>query len=164
MTPGEITFRTVPCQADSVAIRAIVASTGVFRSDEVDIAVELIDERLQKGIASGYFFVFAEIAGIVVGYTCFGPIPCTIASFDLYWIAVAKEHHGKKIGSRLMQETEKHIITMSGKNTYIETSSRSDYLSTRTFYLRQGYVHEATINNFYDDGDDKLIYSKSLRK
>ena len=164
MPPCTITFRTVPREEDIEAIRSIVASTAVFRSDEIDVAVELIEERLRRGIASGYFFVFADEGNRTLGYTCFGPIACTVASHDLYWIAVAKEHHNRKIGSALMAETEKHIRTMGGKRVYIETSSRSDYQATRGFYLRHGYAVEATIRNFYDDNDDKVIYSRELRE
>ena len=159
----EIVFRTVPKSEDQVAVRSIVKSTGVFRPDEIDIAEELIEERLRRGIESGYYFVFAEQAGIVVGYTCFGPIPCTVSSYDLYWIAVLKQHQGKKIGAGLVAETEKHVATMGGKHVYIETSSRADYTDTRQFYLRQGYEQEALIKDFYDDGDDKLIYSKAVQ-
>jgi len=162
MNIKEISFRTVPRSDDAVAIGAIVQSTGVFRHDEVDVAVELIEERLKRGIESGYYFVFAEHAGVVVGYTCFGPIPCTVASYDLYWIAVAKDLHGKKVGTGLIGETERHIGTMGGKRVYIETSSRADYLPTRHFYTRHQYLLEATIKNFYDDNDDKQIYSKEL--
>lgn len=158
----EIILRTDPEASDISAIRSIVTSTGVFRPDEIDVAVELIEERLRRGIASGYYFVFAEENGRVIGYTCYGPIACTVSSHDLFWIAVEKEQHGKKIGSALMVETEKRIRAMNGKRVYIETSSKSDYGATRYFYERHGYAVEAVIKNFYDDNDDKMIYSKEL--
>src|SRR3977135_447998 len=72
--------------SDSNAVRSIVDRTGFFRPDEVDVAVELVDEHLKRGTASGYHFVFAESEGVVVGYACYGPIVCTVSSFDLYWI------------------------------------------------------------------------------
>jgi ribosomal protein S18 acetylase RimI-like enzyme len=162
MQLSTITFRTTPRQADISAIRSIVTSTAVFRPDEISVAVELVEERLHRGTASGYYFVFADVKDSTIGYTCFGPIACTVASYDLFWIAVAKEFHGQKIGSALIGETEKHIIAMGGKRVYIETSSRSEYQATRGFYLRYGYRSEATIKNFYDDRDDKVIYSKEL--
>lgn len=155
-------FRDELRETDKDEIRAIVASTGVFRSDEVDVAVELVEERLRRGVESGYFFVVAEIDGVVVGYTCYGPIACTVSSHDLFWIAVQKELHGRKIGSELMAQTERCIRNMGGKRVYIETSSKTDYLPTRGFYLRHGYIAEATIRNFYDCNDDKVIYSKEL--
>lgn len=162
MQPVELTLRTDPGESDITAIRSIVTSTGVFRPDEIEVAVELIEERLQRGIASGYYFVFAEENGRIIGYTCYGPIACTVSSHDLFWIAVEKEQHGKRIGSALMVETEKLIRAMGGKRVYIETSSRTDYGATRYFYERHGYAIEATIKNFYDESDDKVIYSKEL--
>ena len=56
-------FRTEPKPDDIAAIRRIVASTGFFRPDEIAVAVELVEERLARGLeASGYHFVFAEDA------------------------------------------------------------------------------------------------------
>ncbi|MBN1307407.1 MAG: GNAT family N-acetyltransferase [Chitinispirillaceae bacterium] len=158
----KISFRTVPCEADIEAVRSIVTSPGVFRPDEIGIAIELIEERLRRGIASGYHFVFAEENGAPIGYTCFGPIACTVASYDLFWIVVAKQYNGIKIGSALMVETENQIRTMGGKRVYIETSSRSDYGAARRFYQRHGYAVEATIKNFYNDNDDMVVFSKEL--
>jgi len=159
-----ITLRTDPEKSDIAAIRSIVTSTNAFRPDEIDVAIELIEERLSRGTASGYYFVFAEENDTPVGYTCYGPIACTVASHDLFWIAVDKNRHGKKIGSLLMAETEKLIRSMGGKRVYIETSSRADYDATRHFYHRHGYIVEAHIRNFYDDNDDKIIYSKELAR
>ena len=163
MRSPEIILRTDPKETDIEAIRSIVTSTGAFRPDEIDVAVELIEERLRRGTASGYYFIFAEENGTPVGYTCYGPIACTVSSHDLFWIAVDKSRHGKKIGSLLMKETEKLVVAMGGKRVYIETSSRSDYGATRHFYRDHGYGVEAVIKNFYDDNDDKVIYSKEIR-
>ena len=46
--------------ADIGRVREIVESTGFFHSKEVDVAVELVEERLRRGDESGYFFAFAE--------------------------------------------------------------------------------------------------------
>jgi len=78
-----LTFRTELTPADLAAIRSLVESTGVFNQVELDCAVELADERLKEGPASGYHFVFAELDGRVVGYACYGPIALTVGSYDL---------------------------------------------------------------------------------
>ena len=163
MLPPSVSFRTIPCEGDIIAIRSIVTSTNAFRPDEISVAVDLVKERLRIGIASGYHFVFAEENNDIIGYTCFGPIACTVASYDIFWIAVAKGHHGRKIGSALMAETEQLITAMGGKRIYIETSSHSTYQATRGFYQHHGYTIEASIKNFYDENDDKIIYLKDLR-
>ena len=74
-------------------------STGVFSAVEVDVAVELVEVQAENAEQkSDYHFVFAEGEnGRVAGYTCYGPIALTAASYDLYWIAVDKSMHGRKI-------------------------------------------------------------------
>ena len=57
-----LTFRTTPENLDIERIREIVVSTKFFYDHEVEVAVELIDERLKLGESTGYYFVFAEFA------------------------------------------------------------------------------------------------------
>lgn len=75
---SEWSFRDTVVQADRSSVREIVRSTGFFSAEEIDVAEELVCEHLQKGPASGYLFVFAQSPdGQVLGYACYGPVPCT---------------------------------------------------------------------------------------
>jgi GNAT superfamily N-acetyltransferase len=159
---GQINFRLELQPDDRNRVREIVTSTGVFSPVEIDVAVELVDERLDKGLPSGYFFVFAERDGRTLGYTCYGPIALTEASYDLFWIAVDKSFQGQKIGQLLLEKSEELIRKAGGRQIYIETSNRAQYHPTRAFYLRSGYQQEALLKDFYGPGDDKVIYSKML--
>jgi ribosomal protein S18 acetylase RimI-like enzyme len=156
-------FRNDVQSEDRRRVRELVASTGVFSPVEEDVAEELVAERLAQGPASGYHFVFAEQNEKTLGYTCYGPIPLTLGSYDLYWIAVDKNLHGQKIGQRLLQETERLILAAGGRHVYIETSNRHQYAPTRGFYLRNGYQQAALLKDFYAPGDDKVIYWKEIR-
>jgi GNAT superfamily N-acetyltransferase len=162
MTENTTTLRYDVRPEDRENVRRLVDSTGVFSPVEIDVAVELVDERLERGLESEYFFVFAEQEGRAVGYTCYGPIPLTAASYDLYWIAVDKAMHGQKLGRTLLEKSEELIRQVGGKRVYIETSNRHHYAATRGFYLRCGYRQAALLDNFYADGDDKVIYVKDL--
>jgi GNAT superfamily N-acetyltransferase len=158
----DITLRDAVEPRDRDAVRSIVVRTGFFRPDEVDVAVELVEERLARGQASGYHFVFAELNGGVVGYACYGPIACTAVSFDLYWIAVdpCSQRHG--IGRRLMAAVESRIAAAGGERIYIDTSGRPQYAPSRAFYERNGFRCEAQLADFYGPGDDRMIYDKVL--
>ncbi|MEN6458013.1 MAG: GNAT family N-acetyltransferase [Thermoguttaceae bacterium] len=162
MTEQPIELRCEVRPEDRQAVRRLVESTGVFSPVEVDVAVELVDERLNKGPESGYHFVFADDGGRAVGYTCYGPIALTAASFDLYWIAVDKSLQGRKIGRLLLDRTKDLIRQMGGRHVYIETSNREQYAPTRGFYLRCGCRQEALLKDFYASGDDKVIYAIEL--
>lgn len=145
---------------DRDVVRSIIERTSYFRSDEVDVAVELVEEHLHRGIASGYHFVFAECNGAVVGYACFGPIACTVASYDLYWVAVDPVQQGQGIGRQLIDAVETQIIAAGGCRVYIDTSGQPKYAPTWRFYERSGFRCAARLLDFYAPGDDRLIFEK----
>jgi ribosomal protein S18 acetylase RimI-like enzyme len=145
---------------DLKSVRAITESSGFFYAEEVDTAVELVEERLAKGLSSGYRFIFAEKGGKTLGYSIFGPVACTKSSYDLYWIAVDAETRGGGFGTLLLTESEKRIKALGGTRIYVETSSRPLYEPTRAFYLARGYVEEARLKDFYGPDDAKVIYIK----
>ena len=157
-----IEYRHTVEHADPARVGAIVASSGFFNAEEIEVAVELVVERLAKGEKSGYYFVFAEMDGRTVGYACFGPISGTLCSFDLYWIAVDNSLRTKGIGGELLRKAEEAIGAMNGRRIYVETSSRKLYEPTRAFYVRNAYRLEATLEDFYAPGDAKLVFEKVL--
>jgi GNAT superfamily N-acetyltransferase len=141
-------------------VREIIASSGFFSAAEADIAVELVDVRLAQGVQSGYYFLFAELDAEVVGYTCFGPIPGTLASYDLYWIAVRPAYQGLGLGTTLLIRSEQTIVELGGRRIYIETSSRPLYAPTHAFYCAREYRQEGYLTDYYAPGDAKIIYVK----
>ncbi len=158
-----MTFREEVKEPDIQHVREIVESTGFFYDYEVRVAVELVEERLAKGLESGYYFIFAEQAGKVVGYSCFGAIPCTQGSYDLYWIAVHKDSQAQGIGKMLLKKTEGSISRLGGRGIYVETSSRPQYEPTRQFYLHNQYQQEALLKDFYAPHDHKVIFIKRIK-
>ena len=159
----DITYRTDVRPSDRNDVRQIVESTGFFSEAEIGIAVELVEERLSKGQESGYHFLFGELTGRIIGYTCFGPIPATVSSYDIYWLAVHVDFRRSGIGKSLIEKTEEAIEKQGGQRIYIETSSRDQYRTTRMFHRACGYREEAVLKDFYAPGDDKVIYVKAIR-
>lgn len=155
-------FRAEARNSDIESIRAITEGTGFFRPDEVDVAVELVQERLVKGESSGYHYWFAEVGGELAGYVCYGPTPCTIGSFDLYWIVVGSAFQGRGLGTRLMNRCELSAVKMGCGRMYVETSGKEQYQPTRRFYEKAGYFQAAVLSDFYDIGDAKIIFQKNL--
>lgn len=162
-SPLAVTLRDAPREGDIAGVRTMAEATGFFRPDEVEIAVELVSDRLERGPSSDYCFVLADDEeGRLVGYTCYGEIGCTIGSYDLYWIVVAPDQQGRGLGRLLLAETERRIRDLGGRRVYIETSSLEKYAPTQEFYLRCGYGLEARLEDFYQPGDAKLVYARSL--
>ena len=147
---------------DPARVYALAAATGFFTAEEAAIARELAEERLTRGVASGYHFLLAEEAGELFGFACFGPIPCTRGAYDLYWIVVRPDRQGGGLGRRLLTAAEARIAAAGGRRVYIDTSSRPQYAPTRAFYRACGFREEALLAGFYDQGDGKTIFCKVL--
>lgn len=155
-------YRDNILEQDAETVRSIVSSTGLFNGEEVDIAVELVEERIRRGARSGYYFHFACRDSQVLGFSCLGPIPGSYRRFEIYWIAVDALYQGMGIGKTLIQKSEQTIRDMGGVKVYIESSSREEYGPAHAFYQNRGYVKISTLKDYYSIGDSKVIFMKSL--
>jgi ribosomal protein S18 acetylase RimI-like enzyme len=151
--------------ADLPRIEEIVTAAGNFNPAEIATAMELVNEAIAKGEASGYEIIVAERQGSasgVEGYACYGATPLTEGVYDLYWIAVHPQAQRRGAGGALMRHVEEDVQRRGGRMLMIETSSREGYEATIGFYRGIDYTLQARIKNFYHVGDDKLIFSKEF--
>jgi acetoin utilization deacetylase AcuC-like enzyme/GNAT superfamily N-acetyltransferase len=149
---------------DPEGIRRLVKATGFFNASEIEVAGELAEERLARGESSGYHFLVVESEGELAGYACYGPVPMTVSSFDLYWIAVDPKFQGRGLGRMILADVEKRVKSAGGTRIYVETSLRSQYETTRTFYEKNGYRLESILDDFFAPGDGKATYSKKFEQ
>ncbi len=158
-----LSWRITPKVSDLAAVRDIIESSAFFSAEEVAVAIELVEERLQRGEAGGYRFIFAERVGRVFGYACYGPIAGTKASFDLYWIAVHETIRRQGLGAKLLRRVERAVAVAGGGDIYVETSSRAQYRPTRAFYAHHAYRRAAFLPGFYGPDDGKVVYVKRIK-
>lgn len=150
-----------PRAHDRSRVRPMVAATERFRPDEIDVAVEVFDDATREpGV--DYHALGAYQDDRMVGFTLFGPVPCTTATWDLYWIVVDPELQRHGVGRQLLASTESAIRAAGGRLIVVETSSRPDYAATRRFYEAVGYRRAAEIADYYTAGEALVVYSKHL--
>jgi ribosomal protein S18 acetylase RimI-like enzyme len=149
--------------ADRATVADLIVSAGNFNQAEIDCALELVDIYLTDETQIDYHVVVAEDpASRVHAYACWGPVPLTRGTFDLYWIATAPNARGRGYGRALMTYVENKALVMNGRLLAVETSSKASYASTVEFYRRLGYSETSRIRDFYDVADDKIIFVKKL--
>ena len=149
-------------EADRDRIEGITRSVGLFREDEVAVALEVFDEATGGAPSNTYSVLGAESDNRLAGWICWGPTPCTVGTYDLYWMAVDPELQGTGVGTALLTEMERRLEGIA-RLIVVETAGRPDYAATRAFYRARGYQPTATIPDFYAPGDDQVVFVKSVR-
>ena len=142
-------------------MRDALSSCGVFRQEEIAVALELMDIFLHQPQQQDYhFFSCANERDTAVGYICIGKRPMTHGTFDMYWIVTDPAYQGRGAGSMLNAYAEEFVRLKSGTLLLAETSSLESYTSTRAFYLSRGYSELARIKDCYARHDDLITYGK----
>ena len=157
-TTAPITLRPL-ADSDRPAVEAITRAAGVFREDEIPVALEVF-----QATAAGndtYEGLAAERDGRLAGWISWGPTPCTLGTYDLYWIVVDPVCQGEGVGTLLLRAMERSLAGR-GRLIVVETAGRADYAPTRAFYEKHGYTAAARIPDFYEPGDDQVTYTKSI--
>jgi len=147
---------------DREAILQLLEGTGAFQLHELAVAMELVDVALTKPVQQDYHPYVMEDERGVAAYACFGRNPMTRFAYDLYWLATRSDKMKQGYGRAMVQFVEQEIRRQGGRLLVIETSSKENYGGSRTFYERIGCQLVARLPDFYDEGDDRIIYYKRL--
>jgi len=145
--------------ADRARIEEITRAVGLFREVEIPVALEVFDAAVAG--SPDYNALGAELDSRLVGWISWGPTPCTLGTYDLYWMAVDPEHQGAGVGTALLQEMESRLADKA-RLILVETAGRADYTATRGFYQGRGYTPVAMIPDFYAPGDDQVVFVKRV--
>src|SRR5271154_4286691 len=122
--------------ADTDALIAIAAGTGVFKPIELVALGEVLSDYHASSREHGHISVTLELNGKPAGFAYYAPAAMTDRTWYLYWIFVSKNIQAKGIGAQLLAFAEKDILATGGRVFLIETSSLPSYQPTRNFYLK----------------------------
>ena len=149
---------------DRAPILDVARDVGVFDAEEVAVVAELFDGYLRDPIQSGYNFLTdrAPESGAVLGFACWGPTSLSRGAADLYWIATARHAQGRGVAARLFQAVEEKVRSAGRWLIVIWTSSRPEYEAARNFYQRMGCDTACQLVDFYDHGDDLVVFVRRL--
>ncbi len=149
--------------ADRARVEAMTRAIPLFRPEEIPVALDVFNAAIGVGrpADSDYETAGAEVDGVLTGWICWGPTPCTQGTFDLYWIVVDVASQGQGIGGALVEEMERRIAGRA-RLVVVETAGRPDYEPTRAFYAARGYRVASTIADYYAPGDDLVVFVKRV--
>ena len=147
-------------RTDTPALVAIAEKTQVFKPHELVALREVLDDfHDEPGEHHAYTL---ETNEKIMGFVYFAPTAMTDRTWHLYWIFVDKNTQAKGLGTRLLHFAEAKIKEAGGRLLLIETSGLPYYQLTRAFYLKHGYDLDATLHDYYEDGDNMNVFRKRL--
>jgi ribosomal protein S18 acetylase RimI-like enzyme len=150
-------------EKDRAKLLSMLIRTRAFTSEEMNVAMELIDIVLKDPIQKDYkIHCMVDHQDQPIGYICYGPAPMTRGTFDLYWIAVDPDFHKLGIGSELLVFLEKLIRELGGRMIIADTSTIPQYERTRSFYIKNGFREVARVPDYYHPGNDRITFCKRL--
>jgi len=147
---------------DAEPLQKILEITPEFNVKDTACCSECLADFFAGG--ETYRFICAENYGKINGFACYGKDTIADNVIEVYWVVVAPQYRKKGIGRLLLSYIEDAAAAENARMISIETESDPTYAGTRSFYERCGYRLEASVKDFYREGDDKLIYAKRLKK
>jgi ribosomal protein S18 acetylase RimI-like enzyme len=143
---------------DLKRLKEVIDSTGLFPSALLD---DMTNDFFTNQDTSEIWLT-KEVDNIPVAVVYCAPERMTEGTFNLYLIAIDQKFQGKGIGSEMMTYIENLLREKGIRILIVETSSLPEFELTRQFYDNLGYTREAVIREFYQEGEDKVVFWKKL--
>ena len=144
-------------RADLPLVAPILDATGLFPSDMLaDMA-----EPWLAGEAPHHWLV-AAAGETVLGFAYAEPERMTEGTVNLLAIAVDPARQNGGVGTALVAALASRLVAAGNRVLIVETSSLEGYTATQAFYAALGFTREARIRDFYQDGDDKIVFWKRI--
>lgn len=145
--------------ADVPDLKEVLDTSELFPSEYLD---NMLTDYFTNPDTEEIWFTAVDDSNkkIAIGYCV--PEKLTNATYNLLAIAVHKQFQGEGIGQLMMEFIEDYLRRNKKRILIVETSSDERYALTRKFYVKLKYVQMASIKDFWNEGEDKIIFWKKL--
>jgi ribosomal protein S18 acetylase RimI-like enzyme len=145
-------------QSDIDGLKNVLDSCGLFPSEYLD---EMISDYFNNADTQEVWFTYMDNnAPVAIGYCV--PEKLTNGTYNLLAIGVSENAQRKGIAHEMMQYIEQELKSKDGRVLIVETSSDDAQIGARKLYEKIGYTQEAVIRDFWNDGEDKIVFWKKL--
>ena len=108
----------------------------------------------------GYFCNVIEAEGKIVGNLIFGQDYYGDAVYEFKWMAIDSTIRGKAAVFKSLMLSGEAMLQTEGRIFYLYTSDTENERKTQELFLQLGYEKCGIIPDYWDDGDNKVIFAK----
>jgi ribosomal protein S18 acetylase RimI-like enzyme len=133
-------------------------------------AVDLFPAGLLPGMAAPYLtgqadehWLIAVGGGQALGLAYAAPERLTDGTCNLLLLAVHPDAQRSGLGRALVGAITSALSGAGGRLLLVETSGLAAFAGARAFYVRLGFGQEAVIRNYYQAGEDKVVFARPLK-
>ncbi len=148
---------------DTEALVELVVAAGMFSVDESWLVEGLMTDYFDSNEGEGHFCVVDDGDG-PLGVAYCQPKTAADRVWDLTMIAVRPARQGQVRGTAIMRHVEDSPRARDARLLLVETSSLPQYDRTREFYIKCGYEKEARVRDYWEAGDDLVLFRKALNE
>lgn len=130
------------------------------------------DDGVAKDLSNEFWFVkvvtqesedSSTKKHVIAALVYAAPEKMTEGCYNVLLLAVHPQYHRMGYGRALMSYMEDQLkMNHAERVVLVETSGNEEYGTARTFYTALGYNAVARIPEFYQKGEDKIIFHKFL--
>ena len=144
---------------DIVGLKRVVDSSELFPSEYLD---EMISDYLNNTNTQDIWFTYIDNdTPTAIGYCV--PEKLTNGTYNLLAIGVTRNSQRNGVATEMMSYIEKKLKQKDGRILIVETSSDDAQIGARKLYKKIGYTQMAVIKDFWNEGEDKIIFWKKLK-
>lgn len=146
--------------ADMEGILELVNASGMFAPDDVEEIKSRLAAHFKNQDES--LWITSEEQGLEAIAYC-TPEPMTNGAWNLLMLLVRQDRQGQGHGAALVAHVEQLLTQIGARLLLVETSGMEEFESAQRFYGKCGFAVVARIPDFYNAGDDKVIFTKALQ-
>ncbi|MDZ4791805.1 MAG: GNAT family N-acetyltransferase [Hyphomicrobiales bacterium] len=139
------------------ALKGVIDAISLFPSAMLD---DMMASYFGDENSSEFWLTYDDGEPTAIAYC--SPERMTNGTWNLLLIAVHPDCQGRGLGAIIIRHVEQNLAERGERVLLVETSALPSFDRTRAFYSKIGYNEEARIRDFYQAGEDKIIFRKAL--
>ncbi|MEM9147494.1 MAG: GNAT family N-acetyltransferase [Pseudomonadota bacterium] len=146
---------------DLDALAGLAAETGLFSAEDLCTFRGMMEATLAEPEETAGFWALDQTVGLRAGAYA-APQMMADGVWSIVFVGVRAAQRGRGHGAALTRHVEEQVQRLGARLLLVETSSDASLSAARAFCPRLGFEEEARIRDYYQDGEDKIVYRKAF--